>query len=128
MDKTTHPLNTRDAINRAANNFIKRMALHETEAMGLFFDSTLAFVYGHSISVIHDPEQAEAVVADTYLYVWKHASHYNTTWGSPLEWLLEVADAQARDRMTALGDATASITIPSQKSFAPKTRTVEPRG
>jgi DNA-directed RNA polymerase specialized sigma24 family protein len=128
MDKTTRPLNTHDAINRAANDLIKRMVLHETQAMGLFFDATLAFVYGHSISVIHDPEQAEAVVADTYLYAWKHASHYNITWGAPLEWLLEITDAQARDRMRALRGAAASITDPSQTSFAPKTKTVEPRG
>ncbi len=116
MDRSAHPIENYDAINLVANNLIKRMAGHEAQAMGLFFDSTLAFVYGHAISVTDDPDWAEAVVADTYLYVWKKACHYNMTWGTPLEWLLQITDTRARHLMSAPSDATAFTKILSEKS------------
>lgn len=120
MDKAVHPIENHDAINRVANNLIKRMAGHEAQAMGLFFDSTLAFVYGHAISVTDDPERAEAVVADTYLYVWKKACHYNTTWGTPLEWLLQITDTRARHLMRGSLDATAFTKSLSEKPCEPE--------
>lgn len=101
-----------DTINTIASELIRRMAGHEEQAIGCFFNSTLALVYGHAISLTNEPEMAETVVADTYLQVWQQACHYNMTFGTPLGWLLQITHERALHLLGESSNGTTTSSIP----------------
>jgi RNA polymerase sigma-70 factor (ECF subfamily) len=63
-------------------------------------------VYGLVTRVLRDPGYGEETTQDIYLQVWRNASDYNPSAGSPLSWLMTVAHRRAVDRVRSEQAAT----------------------
>jgi RNA polymerase sigma-70 factor, ECF subfamily len=80
---------------------IRMIAAGEHSVMTRLYDLTNHLIYGFVIRILRDAPAAEEVLLDIYLQVWKQASRYDDTRGSPLAWMLTIARSRAIDRLRA---------------------------
>src|SRR5213595_507084 len=50
-------------------------------------------------SVVHEQAEADDVVQDILLQIWKEADHYSPQAGKPLGWMVTIARRRAIDRL-----------------------------
>jgi RNA polymerase sigma-70 factor, ECF subfamily len=81
------------------DELLRRVARQDVEAFAAFYDSTRARVYGLVTRVLRDPGYSEETTQDIYLQVWRNASSYDPSAGSPLAWLMTLAHRRAVDRV-----------------------------
>jgi RNA polymerase sigma-70 factor (ECF subfamily) len=78
---------------------LRRVAQQDVDAFAAFYDNTRARVFGLVVRVLRDPGYSEETTQDVYLQVWRNASGYNPSAGSPLAWLMTLAHRRAVDRV-----------------------------
>jgi RNA polymerase sigma-70 factor (ECF subfamily) len=78
---------------------LRRVAQGDIEAFAAFYDDTRARVFGLVVRVLRDPGYSEETTQDIYLQVWRNASGYNPSAGTPLAWLMTLAHRRAVDRV-----------------------------
>lgn len=81
---------------------IRAMAEGKEDAFAAFYDLTSHRVYGLVMRILRDASLAEEVTFDVYLQVWREASGFRETRGSPLAWLLTQTRSRAIDRLRAV--------------------------
>jgi RNA polymerase sigma-70 factor (ECF subfamily) len=87
-----------DSEELALRQLLARIAAGEQQALGQFYDQTLAKVYGLILRVLRNPADAEEVVSDLFLQVWEKARDYQPDRGGALAWLRTLAWSRAVDR------------------------------
>lgn len=60
--------------------------------------------YGHTLkavidSVVHEEAEADDVLQEIFLQIWKEANHYSPKAGKPLGWVVTIARRRAIDRL-----------------------------
>ncbi|WP_373142157.1 sigma-70 family RNA polymerase sigma factor [Mycobacterium marinum] len=83
------------------NALLRQIARGERDAFAMFYDHTCTRVYGLVARVLRDAGYSEETTQEIYLEVWRTASDYDATKGSPLAWLLTMAHRRAVDRVRA---------------------------
>ena len=78
--------------------YLERIAKGDKEALALLYEKTHAAVYGFALSVLKNVQDAEDVVHDTYIQIWRGASNY-TPAGKPLAWIFTITRNLARMRI-----------------------------
>lgn len=89
------------------DELLRQVARQDVEAFATFYDSTRARVFGLVSRVLRDPGYSEETTQDIYLQVWRNASSYDPSAGSPLAWLMTLAHRRAVDRVRSEQAATA---------------------
>ncbi len=78
---------------------LKRSARGDRAAFGELYDATAARAYGLALRVVRDPAQAEEVVQEAFLDIWRTASRFDPQRGSPAGWMLTIVHRKAVDRV-----------------------------
>ena len=81
------------------SELLKLSARGDSEAFAMFYDDTSARAYGLAVRVVRDRAQAEEVVQEAYLDVWRNAARYDASRGSAIGWLLTIVHRKAVDRV-----------------------------
>ncbi len=71
------------------DSYIDRIAAGDTEALAFLYRATSASVYGFSLSILKNTQDAEDVLHDSYLAVYSAASAYRSA-GKPMAWILTI--------------------------------------
>lgn len=95
---------------------IRQIAGGDHGALGALYDLHGRTVYTLALRVVGDPAEAEEVVQDVFLQVWRGAARYDAGRASVAGWLLMMARSRAIDRVRArqarpAGDAAGDVTI-----------------
>lgn len=80
-------------------SLLRQAARGDQRAFATFYDATCARAYGLAVRVVRNPAQAEEVVQEAYLEVWRTANRFDPDRGSAISWLLTVAHRRAVDRV-----------------------------
>lgn len=72
-----------------ADELITRMSRGEMSAMGDLYELIKKDVYAYALSKTANKENAEDVVHDTFVQVWKNATQYRSM-GKPLAWIFTI--------------------------------------
>ncbi len=78
---------------------LQRVAAQDREALAAFYDQTAGVLFGTSLRILGDPQEAEEVVQDVYLQIWDKAATFNAKLGAPLYWALSIARNRSIDRL-----------------------------
>jgi RNA polymerase sigma-70 factor (ECF subfamily) len=78
---------------------LRQVARQDPDAFAAFYDQTRSRVFGLVTRVLRDPGYSEETTQDVYLQVWRSASNYDPSAGSPMAWLLTLAHRRAVDRV-----------------------------
>jgi RNA polymerase sigma-70 factor (ECF subfamily) len=69
------------------------------EALGLMYDQHAPLVYSVACRILANAPEAEDVVQDVFLQVWRGAAAYDPDRGSVQNWLVMIARTRALDRL-----------------------------
>jgi RNA polymerase sigma-70 factor (ECF subfamily) len=84
-----------------AETLLRRLSAGDQQALGEFYDRYAGLVNALALRVLRDVADAEDVVQEVFVQVWRQASRFDPSRGSPEAWLCTVARTRAlvvRDR------------------------------
>ncbi len=97
---------------------IHRIVAGDHGALGALYDLHGRVVYTLALRIVRDPAEAEEVVQDVFLQVWRGAARYDKGRATVAGWLSMMARSRAIDRVRArqarpIGTATGEIAMAS---------------
>jgi RNA polymerase sigma-70 factor (ECF subfamily) len=78
---------------------LTQAARGDDQAFATFYDATSSRAFGLALRVVRNPAQAEEVVQEGYLEVWRTAARFDPDQGSAISWLLTLVHRRAVDRV-----------------------------
>lgn len=80
-----------------------RLAVGEQDALNELYQRTSAKLFGVCLRILNDREEAEDVLQDVYLTVWRRADRFDSERASPITWLATIARNRSIDRLRQIG-------------------------
>jgi RNA polymerase sigma-70 factor (ECF subfamily) len=74
--------------------------------MRLLYRDTSAKLFGVCLRILGDRSEAEDVLQDTYLTIWRRAATFDPSRASPITWLVAIARNRSIDRLRASSTAS----------------------
>jgi len=83
----------------ASQTLLRRLAAGDQQALGEFYDLHAGLVNGLALRILRDASDAEDVVQEVFVQVWRQASRFDPSRGTPEAWLCTMARTRALDRL-----------------------------
>jgi len=94
------------------------IARGEEQALACLYDRYRIILFGLLMRILSSREEAEDVLQEVFLQVWRRAADFNELRGRPFTWLVTLARSRAIDRLRMLAArervATASASDPAE--------------
>ena len=90
---------------------INRVAAGDQAALRLVYAETSAKLFGVCLRILGERSEAEDVLQEVYLTVWRKAASFEESVASPITWLVAIARNRSIDRLRAGGASRASLPI-----------------
>jgi RNA polymerase sigma factor (sigma-70 family) len=78
-----------------------RVADGDRASLQMLYDSTSAKLFGIIIRIVVDRSEAEDVLQEVFITVWRKAAEYDPARASPITWLATIARNRAIDKLRA---------------------------
>ena len=78
-----------------------RVGRGDATALKTVYDRTSAKLFGICLRILGDPNEAQDVVQDVYVTVWRSAAGFDAGRASPVTWLAAIARNRSIDRIRA---------------------------
>src|SRR5229473_7630050 len=78
---------------------LARVAAGDRAALRLVYQDTSAKLFGVCLRILKDRGEAEDVLQDVYVTVWRKAGSFDPARASPISWLVAIARNRAIDRL-----------------------------
>lgn len=89
----------------AQNNdveLLKAIVAHDEAALAQLYDRYRAILFGLLMRILNNREEAEDVLQELFLQVWRQAADFDENRGRPFTWLVTMARSRGIDRLRAL--------------------------
>jgi RNA polymerase sigma-70 factor (ECF subfamily) len=86
-------------------DLLARVANGDVEALRMLYDQHAPRAMAIARRILHRAEEAEDVVQDTFIEVWRRAAQYDSDRGGAGGWIVTIARSRAIDRVRAHGIA-----------------------
>ena len=81
---------------------LKAIAAHDEAALAQLYDRYRAILFGLLMRILNNREEAEDVLQELFLQVWRRAADFDETRGRPFTWLVTMTRSRGIDRLRAL--------------------------
>jgi RNA polymerase sigma-70 factor (ECF subfamily) len=85
------------------NELLNAVARGDEQALAGIYDRYRLILFGLILRILHDRQEAEEVLQETFLQVWRRAGDFDEARGRPFTWLVTIARSRALDRLRVLG-------------------------
>jgi RNA polymerase sigma-70 factor (ECF subfamily) len=92
---------------------LARVAAGDRAALRLVYQDTSAKLFGVLLRILNDRSEAEDVLQDVYVTVWRKAGSFDPARASPITWMVTIARNRAIDRLRAGGGSRRTEPIES---------------
>ena len=92
-----------DRDRAALSALLARVGEGNQAALADVYRETAAKLFGICLRILGDRGEAEDVLQDVYLNIWRHAAGFDPRRSSPITWLSVLARNRAIDRLRARG-------------------------
>src|SRR5216683_4897247 len=82
-----------------------RVAGGDRAALKMVYQDTSAKLFGVCLRILNDKGEAEDVLQEVYLTVWRKAATFDPARASPITWLMAIARNRSIDRLRAVAGA-----------------------
>jgi RNA polymerase sigma-70 factor (ECF subfamily) len=73
------------------------VAAHDQQALTILYDRFAGLLHGVILSLVHSPSDAEDLLQEVFVQIWRNSSSYRRCLGSPKTWMIRVAHKRAID-------------------------------
>jgi RNA polymerase sigma-70 factor (ECF subfamily) len=80
---------------------LARVAAGDRAALRLVYEDTSAKLFGVCLRILNDRNEAEDLLQEVYVTVWRKAAGFDPARASPITWLVAIARNRAIDRLRA---------------------------
>jgi len=84
------------------NELLKAIARSDESALGSLYDRYRVILFGLLVRILNSREEAEDVLQEVFIQVWRRAAHFDESRGRAFTWLVTVARSRAIDRLRVL--------------------------
>jgi RNA polymerase sigma-70 factor (ECF subfamily) len=91
---------------------LDRVNARDGEALGELYDRHSRLLYGLVLRILRDAGEAEEVLQDVFVQVWKRAATFNADLGTPVAWLVRIARNRAIDRLRSTSVRARTLDTP----------------
>ena len=81
---------------------LKAVARGEEQALAELYDRYRVILFGLLVRILSSREEAEDVLQEVFLQVWRQAADFDETRGKPFTWLVTLARSRGIDRLRTL--------------------------
>jgi RNA polymerase sigma-70 factor (ECF subfamily) len=81
---------------------LKAIARKDETALGEIYDRYRGILFGLMMRILNNREEAEDVLQEVFLQVWRRAVDFDQQRGRPFTWLVTLARSRAIDRLRSL--------------------------
>jgi RNA polymerase sigma-70 factor, ECF subfamily len=78
---------------------LQAVARGDEQALGQIYDRYRVILFGLLVRILSSREEAEDVLQDVFLQVWRRAGDFDENRGRPFTWLVTLARSRAIDRL-----------------------------
>jgi len=78
------------------------IAAHDEAALAQLYDRYRAILFGLLMRILNNREEAEDVLQEVFLQVWRKAQDFDESRGRPFTWLVTLARSRGIDRLRTL--------------------------
>jgi RNA polymerase sigma-70 factor (ECF subfamily) len=78
-------------------SLVQRLRARDERALGELYDLLAPWVLGLAFKILEDEAEAEEVVGDVFVQVWRHIDQHDARRGPLVPWILSIARNRARD-------------------------------
>ncbi|MGH9221623.1 MAG: sigma-70 family RNA polymerase sigma factor [Vicinamibacterales bacterium] len=82
-------------------DMLRRIAAGESAALGELYDRYGSQSYGLALRIVGNAGDAEEIVQDVFLHVWRQSERYDPARATPIGWILMLTRSRAIDRLRA---------------------------
>jgi len=84
-------------------DLVRATARQDQLALAELYDRYRLILFGLVMRILHDRAEAEDVLQETFLQVWRRAGDFDEARGRAFTWLVTIARSRALDRLRAAG-------------------------
>jgi RNA polymerase sigma-70 factor (ECF subfamily) len=81
---------------------LKGIAARDEAALAQLYDQYRVILFGLLLRILNSREEAEDVLQEVFLQVWRRAADFDETRGRPFTWLVTLARSRGIDRLRTL--------------------------
>ncbi len=81
---------------------LKAIAARDEAALGRVYDRYRLILFGVLLRILNNREEAEDVLQEVFLQVWRRAADFDENRGRPFTWLVTLARSRGIDRLRTL--------------------------
>jgi RNA polymerase sigma-70 factor, ECF subfamily len=96
-DAPSHEAGASEATRLA--RLLKLSGRGDEAAFAELYDAMAARVFGLAVRVVRDPAQAEEVVQESFLEIWRSSGRFDSDRGNAVSWILTIVHRRAVDRV-----------------------------
>jgi RNA polymerase sigma-70 factor, ECF subfamily len=94
-------------------NLIQRVANQDREAFSQLYERFSTLVFTLAMRMLKGRSDAEDLLQEVFVQVWRQARSYSAERGSPEAWIINIARSRAIDKMRSIRRAQLSETVGS---------------
>jgi len=92
-------------------DLLKAVAARDEAALGQVYDRYRLILFGVLMRILNNREEAEDVLQEVFMQVWRRAADFDENRGRPFTWLVTLARSRGIDRLRALASRERVVTM-----------------
>ena len=112
------------SLNEAAY-LIQQVAKQDREAFSQLYDRCSSLVFSLAIRMLRELPDAEDLLQEVFLQVWRQASNYDAERGSPEAWIVNITRSRAIDKLRSIRRREKSFVLTDDPARAESSDNVE---
>jgi RNA polymerase sigma-70 factor (ECF subfamily) len=104
---------------------IQQIAQRDREAFSQLYDSCSSLVFSLAMRMLKVRSDAEDLLQEVFVQVWRQASNYSPERGSPEAWIINIARSRAIDKLRSIRRMEQSFVLTDDPARAESSDNVE---
>jgi RNA polymerase sigma-70 factor, ECF subfamily len=100
-------------------SLLRRVGRGEAEALRSLFERAAPSLFGLALRILKNHGEAEEVVQESFLEIWRRAREYDPRRGSPMAWMITIGRTRAIDRLRARASQARTLELATPPGPSP---------